>query len=254
MKSKVLRISAVSYINAKPFVYGIEHSGFLKDYSLSLDVPSLCAEKLKSNKVDIGLAPVAIIPELKKYFIIPDFCIGANGPVKTVMLYSQVPLKDIKNILLDYQSRTSVMLVQILAKYFWKISPKWTPAKKGYEEKIAGTTAGVIIGDRNFSLPHKFKHVYDLSEEWKTYTGLPFVFACWIANKEPDENVAAALYQSLRFGVENRDKVVEGLKNQYDEKIISNYLHHYINFSFDKPKQAAMDLFLKLGKKIKSLK
>ena len=252
MKKTELKISAVSYINSKPFIYGIQHGGFLKDYSLSLDIPSECAEKLKSKKVDIGLAPVAIIPELKHYFIIPDFCIGANGPVKTVMLYSQVPLKDIKNILLDYQSRTSVMLVQILAKYFWKISPKWTPAKKGYEEKIAGTTAGVIIGDRNFSLPHKFKHVYDLSEEWKTYTGLPFVFACWIANKEPDENVAAALYKSFRFGVDNRDKVAKELKNQFDPKMISNYLHNYINFSFDKPKHAAMNLFLKLGKKIKT--
>ena len=248
----MLRISAVSYINSKPFIYGIQHGGFLKDYSLSLDIPSVCAEKLRTNQVDIGLAPVAIIPELKNYFIIPDFCIGANGPVMTVMLYSEVPLKEIKNILLDYQSRTSVMLVQVLAKYFWKISPSWIPATKGYEEQIGGTTAGVIIGDRNFSLPKKFKHVYDLSEQWKYFTGLPFVFACWIANKEPDENVMADLYRSLRFGVDNRDKVAKELKGQYDEKMISNYLNNYINFSFDKPKQAAMELFLKLGKKIHS--
>ena len=247
----MLKISAVSYINAKPFVYGIEHSGFLKDYSLSLDIPSLCAEKLRTNQVDIGLAPVAIIPELKKYFIIPDFCIGANGPVKTVMLYSEVPLKDIKNVFLDYQSRTSVMLVQILAKHFWKVSPKWTPATKGYEEKIKGTAAGVIIGDRNFSLPRKFKHVYDLSEEWKNFTGLPFVFACWIANKELDENVAADLYRALQFGIENRGKIAKQLKDQFDPKIISDYLNNCINYSFDKPKQEAMGLFLKLGKKIK---
>src|ERR1017187_346942 len=136
MKKTELKISAVSYINSKPYIYGIQHAGFLKEYSLSLDIPSVCAEKLRTNQVDIGLAPVAIIPELKNYFIIPDFCIGANGPVKTVMLFSEVPLKEIKNVLLDYQSRTSVMLVRILAKYFWKISPKWTPAKKGYEEKI----------------------------------------------------------------------------------------------------------------------
>ncbi len=252
MKKTELKISAVSYINSKPFIYGIQHGGFLKNYSLSLDIPSVCAEKLKTNQVDIGLAPVAIIPELKNYFIIPDFCIGANGPVKTVMLYSEVPLKEIKNVLLDYQSRTSVMLVRILAKYFWKISPKWTPAKKGYEEKIKGTTAGVIIGDRNFFLPRKFKHVYDLAEEWKNYTGLPFVFACWIANKEPNENVMADLYKSLRFGVENRDKVVKELKNQFDEKLISDYLHHHINFSFDKQKHTAMELFLKLGKKIRT--
>jgi chorismate dehydratase len=247
--SSMLRISAVSYINAKPFVYGIEHSGFLKDYSLSLDVPSICAEKLKSNKVDIGLAPVAIIPELKKYFIIPDFCIGANGPVKTVMLYSEVPLKDIKTIFLDYQSRTSVMLVQILAKHWWKISPIWIQAKTGYEKKIKGTNAGLIIGDRNFSLPKQFKYAYDLSVEWKSFTGLPFVFACWIANKELDENVAADFYRSLRFGVENRNKIAKELKNQFDETMIRNYLNNCINYSFDKNKKTAMDLFLKLGRK-----
>jgi len=254
MKKSELKISAVSYVNSKPFIYGIQHGGFLKNYSLSLDIPSVCAEKLRTNKVDIGLAPVAIIPELKHYFIIPDFCIGANGPVKTVMLYSEVPLKEIKNVLLDYQSRTSVMLVRILAKYFWKISPKWIPAKKGYEKKITGSTAGVIIGDRNFSLPKKFKHVYDLSEEWKYFTGLPFVFACWIANKEPDENIAAELYKSLSFGVENRNKVVKELKGQYDPKMIRNYLNNCINYSFDTPKQAAMELFLKLGKKLKNIK
>src|ERR1035437_2307974 len=162
----MLRISAVSYVNSKPFIYGIQHGGFLKDYSLSLDIPSVCAKKLRTNQVDIGLAPVAIIPELKNYFILPDFCIGANGPVMTVMLYSEVPLKEIKNIFLDYQSRTSIMIVRILAKYFWKISPNWTQATIGYEANINGPTAGVIIGDRNFSLSGKFKYVYDLSEEW----------------------------------------------------------------------------------------
>ena len=250
MKNSPLRISAVSYINAKPFVYGIEHSGFLKDYSLSLDVPSVCAEKLMKNKVDIGLAPVAIIPKLKEYYVIPDFCIGANGPVRSVMLYSEVPVKEIKTIYLDYQSRTSAMLVQVLAKHFWKISPKWIEAGKGYEEKIKGTAAGLIIGDRNFSLSEKFKFAYDLSEEWKLYTGLPFVFACWITNKELDENVAMAFYKSLKFGIENRDKVIKELKKRFDEKLITDYLNHYINYSFDKPKQIAMDLFLKLGRKV----
>src|ERR1051325_9156814 len=98
MKKSPLRISAVSYVNAKPFVYGIEKSGFLKEYDLSLDVPSVCAEKLITGKVDIGLAPIAIIPLLKEYYIFPDFCIGADGPVKSVILYSEVPLNEIQAI------------------------------------------------------------------------------------------------------------------------------------------------------------
>lgn len=250
MKKSPLRISAVSYINAKPFVYGIKNSGFLKDFSLSLDIPSLCAEKLMKKQVDIGLAPVAIIPHLKKYFIFPDFCIGANGPVRSVMLYSEVPLSEIKTVYLDYQSRTSVMLVQILAEHFWKISPEWKESKKGYEEKIKDTSAGLIIGDRNFSINGKYKFVYDLSEQWKLFTGLPFVFACWITNKELDEQDAISFYKSLKYGVENRAKVVKELSKEYDSKMISNYLNNYINYSFDSSKKTAMDLFLKLCKKM----
>ena len=248
MKSKPLKISAVSYINTKPFVYGIEHSGFLKDYSLSLDIPSLCAEKLKNKEVDIGLAPVAVIPELKEHFIIPDFCIGSNGPVLTVMLYSEVPFKEIKTIFLDYQSKTSSMLVQVLAKQFWKISPSFTQAQKGYEKEISGTNAGLIIGDRNFSLPSEFKYKYDLSEEWQLFTGLPFVFACWISNIRLEKSVSIAFHQALKFGIENKDEVVKTINKNYDKKIISNYLNHSISYSFDTRKQAAMDLFLKLSK------
>ncbi len=130
MKKSPLRISSVSYINSKPFIYGIQNGNFLENYSLSLDIPSVCAEKLVKGEIDIGLAPIAIIPQLKNFFLFPDFCIGADGPVQSVMLYSEVPLKEIKNIFLDYQSRTSVMLLQILAKYFWKISSQWIHAKE----------------------------------------------------------------------------------------------------------------------------
>lgn len=248
MSTSPLRISAVSYINAKPFIYGLEHSGFLKNYSLSLDIPSVCAEKLRSGQADICLAPVAILPELKEHFIIPDFCIGANGPVQTVMLYSDVPLKNIRSIHLDHESRTSRLLVQILARHRWKISPAWIPAKEGYEKKIQGTIAGLIIGDRNFSLGGRYKYAYDLAEEWKSFTGLPFVFACWIATKKPDAQTLADLHKALQFGVDSRDKILKGLSGQIDEKTIKNYLYNCISYTFDKQKEEAMTLFLKLAK------
>ncbi len=108
----------------------------------------------------------------------------------------------------------------------------------------------MIIGDRNFSIRKKYNFSYDLSEQWKLFTGLPFVFACWITNKEMDERDAIAFYKSLKFGIESRDKVVKELKKQYDEKLMYNYLHQYINYNFDNSKKRAMDLFLKLCKKI----
>ena len=115
-----LRISAVSYLNSLPFVYGIKNSGFLKNIELSLDVPSVCADKLISGKADIGLVPVAAIPLIKNARIVSDFCIGADGKVQSVLLISRKPLQEIQKVYLDLESRTSVGLAKVLAKEYWK--------------------------------------------------------------------------------------------------------------------------------------
>ncbi len=145
-----LKISVVSYLNSKPFIYGLEHSDLMNEIDLQLDIPSTCAQKLMDGIVDIGLVPVAIIPKLKEAHIISDYCIGAVGKVASVCLYSEVPLNEIKTILLDYQSRTSVTLVKVLAREHWKISPEWQNASENFENSVSGTTAAVIIGDRTF--------------------------------------------------------------------------------------------------------
>src|SRR5687768_5763961 len=175
------RISAVSYLNTKPFIYGIEKVLDPKLYSLQLDIPSVCAEKLVSGQADLGLVPVAVLPQLKEYYLVSDFCIGAVGAVDSVMLYSFVPLGEIEEVLLDYQSRTSLLLARVLAKEYWKICPRWVNAGEGFENDIRDRTAAVVIGDRTFSLSGKFPFQYDLSAEWHKMTGLPFVFACWVA-------------------------------------------------------------------------
>ena len=184
MEVQKIRVSAVSYLNTLPFLYGINNSEIKSQLDLSLDMPSDCAKKLLSGEVDLGLVPVAILPQLKEYHIVSDYCIGAVGNVDSVALYSDVPLNEIKEIYLDYQSKTSVNLVQILAEKYWNISPKWINAKAGFENKIQGTTAAIIIGDRTFNLPKSYQYKYDLAEQWLEFTGLPFVFACWVANKE----------------------------------------------------------------------
>ena len=143
------KISSVSYLNSLPFIYGFNHyKDFRNKIKLSTDIPSVCADKLKNNEVDIGLIPVAELPNIPQGNIISDYCIGAVGEVKTVLLVSDVPLLQIKTILLDYQSRTSVALCRVLAREFWKINPTFTNTQKNYETNISKTTAGVIIGDR----------------------------------------------------------------------------------------------------------
>jgi chorismate dehydratase len=251
MKDKV-KVSVVSYLNSKPFLYGIEHSDILNDIDLQLDIPSVCAQKLMEGKVDIGLVPVAVIPKLKESYIISDYCIGAVGKVSSVMLYSQVPLSSIKSILLDYQSRTSVMLVRVLAQEFWKISPEWIPASADFENTIQNNTAAVIIGDRTFGLENKYAYVYDLSQEWEKFTGLPFVFACWVSNKKLPETFVADFNKVLKFGIDHRSELIEELnrRSSYDTDI-EKYLTRSISYAYDNPKKRALALFLDYIGKLK---
>lgn len=244
-KKLKVRVSAVSYLNTSPFVYGIQHSAMQNEMDLSLDIPSDCAKKLLNNEVDLGLVPVAIIPKLKEHYIISEYCIGADGPVDTVALYSDVPLNEIENIYLDFHSKTSINLVQVLAREHWKISPKWVGAEDGFVQKIEGKTAGVVIGDRTFSLPKTFKYKYDLAEEWKKMTGLPFVFACWVANKKLSDSFISNFNEALKIGVNAIEKVVESKEDLIISKAQLNYyLTHNIDYNLTANKKDALVKFL----------
>ena len=240
-----IKISAVSYLNSKPFIYGLENSEIKQKIDLQLDMPSVCAQKLLEGTVDIGLIPVAIIPQLKEYHIISDYCIGAEGKVASVMLYSDVPLNEIENIVLDYQSRTSVTLVQVLAKHFWKISPSWIKAEIGFEKNVSGSSAAVIIGDRTFGIEGKYKYAYDLAEEWQKFTGLPFVFACWVSNKKLAPDFLNSFNNALRWGIEKMPELISEIESSgiYPTNV-DLYLNQNISYNFNDRKKKALELFL----------
>lgn len=251
-QSNPIKVSAISYLNTIPFVYGLQ-SKFLgtDEINISLDIPSVCAQKLLTNQVDIGIVPVAILPQMKEYFIVTDYCIGATDEVKSVMLFSEVPLHEIKTIYLDYQSRTSVMLARILAEKYWKINPTWLAAKEGYEQNIVDETAGVIIGDRALVLYNKFQYKYDLASEWKKLTTLPFVFACWVANKKLPVQFIEKFNDAIRFGVSNIEQAIakyadeiNGYINRYE------YLTKNVSYVLDEEKQKGMELFLRYADEI----
>ncbi len=246
-----IKISVVSYLNSKPFIYGLEHSGILNEIDLQLDIPSVCAQKLIDGKVDLGLIPVAVIPKLSEKFIVSDYCIGAEGKVASVMLYSEVPLHQIKTILLDYQSRTSVTLVKVLAKEYWKINPQWAATETDFENSVSGNVAAVIIGDRTFGLENKYAYAYDLSEEWEKFTQLPFVFACWVANKKLSEQFIACFNQALKYGLNHRHLLIEELNSKKNYPTdIGVYLTQSIKYNFDDRKKTALELFMKYCSKL----
>ena len=239
-------------MNTKPLLYGIRHSEVAQWIDLSVDYPAEVGRKLKDDEIDLGLVPVAILPELKEYFIDADYCIGANGPVGSVAIFSDVPIEEVTTVLLDYQSRTSVALTRILLKYYWRLSPELVPAKPGFLEQIGGRVAGVVIGDRAFLQKQRSLYEYDLSEAWKTMTGLPFVFAAWVANKELPEDFVAAFNLANEWGLANLDLVVaEERSVPFDLK---KYYTQNISYRLDESKRAGMQLFMEYLKKIGSPK
>ena len=242
-----IKISAVSYTNTLPFIYGIENSNIINHIELSKDIPSICAQKLLDNKIDLGLIPVAVIPKLNNYEIISDYCIGASAPVRSVILGSFKPLNEIETIYLDYHSRSSVMLTRILAKRFWKIDVKWTDTTEGFENRIKDNEAAVIIGDKALAVENKFPYVYDLADEWIKNTKLPFVFAAWVTNKNLGDTFKKEFNSALKYGINHIDDLIQSYDFSYLPKHINpkEYLTDNIDFLLDDKKYEGLDLFLK---------
>ncbi len=249
----MIKISAVSYLNTLPFLYGMQaDASFMQSIELSKDIPAECARKLLNNEVDLGLIPVAVIPKLNYAELHSNYCIGAVGKVESVLLLSDVPLEEIESVYLDYQSRTSVKLCQLLCERFWNIDVKFIAADSNYEKKIEGTTAGVVIGDRTFNLHRKFNYCYDLSEEWMKWKGLPFVFAAWVSNKKLSKKFIDHFNEVLSKGVQCID---ESIAHYNSDRLSSErqqlYLKKFIDYDLDEQKKQGLALFLE---EIKSLK
>jgi chorismate dehydratase len=244
-----IRISAVKYANTYPFIWGLKEAGFDKKAIIETDHPSVCAAKLISRRSDIGLVPVAALPLIKNYSIISDYCISADGEVRTVMLLSNCPFSDIRVINLDYRSKSSVNLIRVLAKNMWNKDYLWVNTSEEFDFlNIGNNEAVVLIGDQCFEFEKMFRFKLDLAGEWKKQTGLPFVFACWAANREIDASFISEFNSALKKGVDNIDLVARayGKSGIIGEDDLRNYLNYNIDYIFDNEKQKGMDLFLEL--------
>ncbi len=242
---EIKRLTAVSYLNTKPFLYGLLHHPIHKKISIELNIPSVCAQKMVSGEIDLGLIPIAAIPEIPNARIISDYCIGAEGAVKTVCIYSQVPIEEVTHLYLDFHSRTSVMLAQLLLEKHWFLNPILLPTETGYISSIRGTKAGVVIGDKSIGLEKKFKYVYDLANEWSNYTGgLPFVFAAWVSTKPLSADFLKEFNAALKFGLAHIPELILLLPTPESDFSLKDYYTKYISYNLDEPKRVALDRFL----------
>ena len=244
--NKKIRVGAVSYLNTKPLLYGLQHHAVSESIELIEDYPANLARALQDNTLDIGLVPVAVIPSLPKSHIISDYCIGATGPVASVCIFSKVPMEQIQTLYLDYQSKTSVNLARVLLINYWKKEIQLLEAPTNFIGLIDGTAAAVIIGDRALDRYDSYPFRYDLAEAWIGYTGKPFVFATWVSNKQLDTDFIASFNEANALGLANIDTVIEQLSTDYNSYSLQTYFTKNISYTLDAAKKEGMAQFLSL--------
>lgn len=232
-----IKISAVAYTNTKAFIYGLEHSDIINKIDLSLDIPSDCAAKVISGEVDMGLMPVAAIPLVPNANIVADYCIGSNGAVNSVFIFSDVPVQEIKTLRLDSHSRTSNNLAKVLLKFYWKQEVEFTT------DPNVKTDAIVLIGDRTFGKKDDYAFAYDMGQEWKNFTGLPFMYAAWVANKEISQEFKAEFNAAMKLGLDHRQDVLKDLP-KVEKFDLEDYLYHKLQFDVTEDRKKALQLFL----------
>lgn len=221
----------------------------INDIELIEGHPAMIAQMLIDDKVDMGLIPVAAIPLLAEHHIVTDYCIGAEGPVASVCLFSEVPMDAITKVYLDYQSRTSVNLAKILLRDYWKKDVELMNATgEDFRDQIKGTSAGVVIGDRALEQRLRSPYIYDLAEAWLHFTGLPFVFAAWISNKKLPENFIRMFNEANAFGLSHLEEVVA--ENSCETFDLLDYYTRHISYPLTDQKRKGLKLFLE---KLKTL-
>lgn len=236
-------MAAVSYLNTKPLLYGIKRHPVIHDIELVEDYPAKIAQMLIDDEVDIGLIPVAATLRMKDWHMVTDYCIGTEGDVASVCIFSEVPMEQVERVYLDYQSRTSVNLARLLLKEFWKKDVALVDARgEDYRGGIRGTTAGVVIGDRALQQRKVSRYIYDLGTAWKQHTGLPFLFAAWIANKELPPDFVMAFNEANALGLAHIDEVIA--ENPIDYYDLDVYFRHNISYALTNGKKRGFERFI----------
>jgi len=187
----VQRIGCVGYLNAKPLIEGLEG---LADPVVSLDVPSALMSDLECGGVDIALCPVIDYYRSKRPLVIVSVgCIASDGPTLTVRLFSRVSVDLIARVHADTDSHTSVALLRVLLNELHGARPgvvAFDARGDGASEQLTDAPqAMLLIGDKvvnNAPSARDYPHQLDLGEAWKRLTGLPFVFAIWMAHRDTD--------------------------------------------------------------------
>ena len=258
-----LRIGAVSFLNTKPLIYPLLNEEIQTDIALSVDVPSRIAALLSKGELEVGLIPIIEYfranPLDTSYCILSDIAIASHGSVKSIQLFSRVPIPEIRRIGLDTNSRSSTALLKILLAEKYQIAPAFTTCRPTVNPKTAlqdrqdpPFDAILLIGDAALRHLGSTEYNLDLGEAWHKLTGLPFVYACWVARTEAQlDDLPRVLLESKVHGIARIPEIaqIEARKLGLPEELCSHYLQHHIKYDLGELEIKGLELFYKYAVK-----
>jgi chorismate dehydratase len=239
------RIASVSFLNARPLISGLADD---PNIELILDVPSKLLDLLRADCADVALLPVIDYQRLDNLTIIPAGGIGSDGPTLTVRIFSRVPIDQIRSLACDPDSHTSVALARIILDKLHDLRPEFCDLSRASSDPHQGQ---LLIGDKVVcDEPKGFAHQLDLGEEWKELTGLPFVFATWMANRSADlPALHARLQQAKQRGLADIDGIIDrhALPRGWPADLARSYLTQHLTFDVGERELEAIRTFHRLA-------
>ena len=242
-----MRIAAVSYLNARPLIYGLDRDSHIQ---LSLDVPSKLIDQLRSATADIALLPTIDYQRLPNLKLIPAGGIGSDGPTLTVRIFAHEPIEKIRALACDPDSHTSIALARIILAERFNVFPELVDLSNATDRR---DQAMLLIGDKVVcEEPPNCRHQYDLGEQWKQLTGLPFVFAIWTARADVDlGDLPKRLEKAKQDGLNHVEELIEQYAKPrgWPTKLARQYLTNYLKFDIGEPQIRAIEKFHQLAAK-----
>ena len=256
-----MRISAISYLNTAPLMWDFEHGLADPGFEVAYTVPSHCALELQNGKADIGIIPAAAYATIPDLSILPGVAIASKGPVRSILLVSSKPMSEIRTVVLDSSSLTSVALIRILFEKYWGGARDFTSRPPDIESMLSAGDAALLIGDLALKVDRSRYYTWDLAEEWLGFTGKPFVFAFWAVRNQAAQasklDLASVFQRSRDHGLEpaNLDQIVEtwAPKLNLTERDVHEYLTSNIFYYLDESCLEGLRLFYRYAHECNAL-
>ncbi len=245
-----MRIGAVNYLNSKPLVYGLEQ--LVPEVQLYFDLPSRLADSLAAGRLDVALIPSVEFFRTPRCTIVSNACVACRGPVLSVKLYFRVSPAEVRHVALDEGSRTSAALTQILLAELCGVRPRWEPLPIGCGPDSTDADAVLLIGDRAIASEEhgaSNEEIWDLGDVWHRWTGLPFVFAMWVARPDIDTAELTAVLTAARDrGVRELKQIAdrEAPALEISSELANTYLSDNLHFALGRKEREGLRHFYRL--------